>query len=256
MRDLPKNRFKAAISRGEVQVGLWNSLVSAVAAEIVSQSGYDWLLFDSEHSPVEIAGLLPLLHAVAAGNSHAAVRVAWNDPVLIKRALDLGAQTLFVPFVETADEASRAVSAATYPPDGIRGVSGASRATGYGRVAGYAAKAGQEICLIVQVETRGAVQRIEEIAAVPGVDGVFIGPSDLSAAMGHPGQPDHPEIQGAIRDAGSRIAATGKPAGILARNSDEARRYIGWGFTFVAAGLDSVLLARAADVLAQAVKEG
>ena len=249
--ELSKNTFKANMASGQLQIGLWCSLCSNIAAELVSYSGFDWLLLDTEHSPNEVPDILAQLQASARGTAHQVVRPAWNDPVLIKRYLDIGAQTLLLPYVQTADEARAAVEATRYPPQGIRGVTGSGRASRFGRVTDYLKKANDEVCVLVQVETREALAEIDRIAAVPGVDGVFIGPSDLSASFGQIGNPAHPAVQQAIEDAGKRIRAAGKGAGILTGNEDEARRYIGWGYNFVAVGTDLVMLARAADTLAQ-----
>ena len=182
------------------------------------------------------------------------IRPAWNDAVLAKRALDIGAQSLLFPYVQNAEEARRAVASTRYPPQGIRGVSVAARASRYGRTPGYLAKANAEICVLVQVETRSALGEIEAIAEVDGVDGVFIGPSDLAASLGHLGNPQHPDVQKAIEDAVKRLKAVGKPAGILTGNEEEARRYIAWGYLFVAVGADVGLLARNADALAKKFK--
>ena len=254
--ELSRNRFKQAIAAGQVQIGLWSSLCNSIAAEIVADSGFDWILFDSEHSPNEIPGLMAQLQASARGTASAIVRPAWNDAVLIKRVLDIGAQSILVPYVQDAEEARRAVAAIRYPPAGIRGVAAASRASRYGRVTDYLKKADSEICLLVQVETRAALDRLEAIAAVDGVDGVFIGPSDLSASFGHIGHPQHAEVQKALEDGVRRLKAIGKPAGILTLSEEEARRYIGWGYTFVAVGSDIGLLARGADALAKRFKAG
>jgi len=252
--DLPRNEFKHAIAGGRLQIGLWSSLASNIAAEIVADAGFDWILFDSEHSPNEVPALLAQLQAAARGSATAVVRPAWNDAVLIKRVLDLGAQSVLVPYVQNAEEARRAVAAVRYPPAGIRGVAAATRASRYGRVTDYLKKADGEICLLVQVETRAALDGLEAIAAVDGVDGVFIGPSDLSASLGHIGNPQHPEVQRALEDGVRRLKAVGKPAGILTLNEEEARRYIGWGYTFVAVGSDVGLLGRGADALAKRFK--
>jgi len=248
--DMPRNAFKHAIARGELQIGLWCSLCSPIATEIVSHSGFDWLLLDTEHSPNEVPDILAQLHAAQAGTASCVVRPAWNDLVLIKRHLDIGAQTLLVPYVQTPEEAKRAVEAVRYPPRGIRGITGSGRASRYGRAKDYLKNASDEIALLVQVETREALKQIEAIAGVEGVDGVFIGPSDLSGSFGHIGNPAHPEVQEAIRDAGKRIRDAGKAAGILTANEDEARRYIDWGYNFVAVGADLGLLAKNADALA------
>jgi len=254
--DLPENGFKRAIAAGRLQVGLWSSLCSNIAAEIVADAGFDWILFDSEHSPNEIPGLLSQLQAAARGTAAAIVRPAWNDAVLIKRVLDIGAQSILVPYVQNAEEAGRAVAAVRYPPAGIRGVAAAARASRYGRVKDYLKTADREICLLVQVETRTALAALEAIAAVEGVDGVFIGPSDLSASFGHIGNPQHPEVQNALEQAARRLKVLGKPAGILTLSEEEARRYIGWGYCFVAVGSDTGLLGRGADALAAKFKTG
>ncbi|MEN3165419.1 HpcH/HpaI aldolase/citrate lyase family protein [Tistrella mobilis] len=248
----PRNDFKRRLTAGEVLNGFWLSLASPVASEALSLAGFDWLLFDGEHSPVDVAGVQPLLQAAATGTASAVVRPAWNDKVLIKRLLDIGAQTLLVPFVQSAEEAAAAVLASRYPPHGVRGVAGATRASRYGQTEDYFAVANREICVLVQVETGEALGRLEEIAAVDGVDGVFIGPSDLAASMGHLGRPGHPEVQAALKDAAARIAATGKAPGILATNAADARRYVDWGYRFVAAGVDiGVLMAGAKAMLAE-----
>jgi 4-hydroxy-2-oxoheptanedioate aldolase len=254
--DLPRNEFKHAIAAGKLQIGLWCSLCSNVAAEIVSHSGYDWLLLDTEHSPNEVPDILSQLQATQAGTASAIVRPAWNDMVLIKRYLDIGAQTLLIPFVQNADEARAAVAATRYPPDGIRGITGSGRASRYGRVKDYLKNAGSEICVLVQVETRSALDQIEAIASVDGVDGVFIGPNDLSASFGQIGNWGHPDVQAALEDAVKRLKKIGKPAGILTPNEEEAKRFIQWGYTFVAVGSDIGLLAKNADGLAKRFKSG
>jgi len=249
--DLPRNTFKHAIAKGELQIGLWCSLCSPITAEIVCHSGFDWLLLDTEHSPNEVPDVLSQLQAVQTGSASPIVRPAWNDIVLIKRLLDIGAQSLLIPFVQTAEEARRAVEATRYPPGGIRGITGSGRASRYGRVTNYLKNASQEICLLVQVETKSALDRIEEIASVDGIDGIFIGPNDLAASFGHIGNWAHPEVQLALEDAVRRLKKIGKPAGILTPNEEEAKRFIQWGYTFVAVGADLGLLARGADALAK-----
>lgn len=253
--DLPRNAFKAALARGERQIGLWSSLCSTIAAEVVSLSGFHWMLLDTEHSPNELPDLLGQLQAMAPGTASAVVRPAWNDPVLLKRILDIGATSVLVPFVQNVEEAERAVAACRYPPHGVRGITASGRASRYGRVPDYLRRAEGEICVLLQIETGVALTRLEAIAAVPGVDGIFIGPADLSASMGHLGQPGHPDVQAAIRDAGARLRAIGKPAGILAGNEADARRYMEWGYAFVAVGSDIGLLARASDALAKAFQD-
>lgn len=245
----PRNVFKARLRAGEALHGLWMSIPSPVTAEALSLVGFDWLLFDTEHAPVDLASLQPLLQAAAAGPSAHVVRPAWNDKVLIKRALDMGAQTLLVPFVQTAAEVAEAVAACRYPPHGVRGVAGGTRASRFGQTSDYFRIANDEICLLVQIETGEALARLEEIASVPGVDGVFIGPSDLAASMGHLGNPAHPEVQAALEDAIRRLQKLGIPGGILATTAADARRYLSWGYAFVAGSVDLGLLIGAAKTV-------
>ena len=253
--ELPKNDFKAAIRAGQRQVGLWSSLCNNISTEIIAYSGFDWILLDTEHSPNELPNLLSQMQAMAAGTASAIVRPAWNDKVLIKRILDIGAQSILVPYVQTAEEAEKAVAATRYPPHGVRGVTGSGRAARYGRVGNYLQTANDEICVLVQVETQNALENLEAIGSVEGVDGVFIGPADLAASWGHVGNPQHPDVQGAIKDAVTRLQVIGKPGGILTFNAEEAQKYIDWGFTFVAVGSDLGLLARGADALAGQFKQ-
>jgi 4-hydroxy-2-oxoheptanedioate aldolase len=254
MTDMPRNAFKHALAAGKLQIGLWSSLASNVAAEIISDSGFDWILLDTEHSPNEIPGLVSQLQALRGGTATPIVRPAWNDAVLAKRILDIGAQSLLFPYVQNVNEARAAVASTRYPPQGIRGVAVSARASRYGRTPGYLTKANSEICVLVQVETAQAMRELEAIAKVEGVDGVFIGPSDLAASLGHLGNPQHPEVQKVIEDAGRRLKAIGRAAGILTGNEDEARRYMDWGYLFVAVGADVGLLARNADALAKKFK--
>jgi 4-hydroxy-2-oxoheptanedioate aldolase len=249
--DLPRNAFKAALARGELQIGLWSSLCSPIVAEIIGHSGFDWILVDTEHSPNEPPAVLAQLQAMQAGTATPIVRPAWNDPVLLKRLLDIGTQAVLVPFVQNAEEAAKAVAACRYPPAGIRGITVSGRGSRYGRVPDYLKRADAEICVLVQVETGEALAQLESIASVDGVDGVFIGPADLSASLGHIGNPGHPEVQDAIKGAVERLAAVGKPAGILTPSEADARRYIEWGYRFVAVGSDLGLLTRHADALAK-----
>lgn len=252
---LPPNKFKAALREKKQQIGLWSSLCSNIVAEIIAGSGFDWIVLDGEHAPNEIPGLLSQLQAMEKGTAEPVVRAPWNDAVVIKRILDVGARSLLVPFVQNAEEARRAVAATRYPPQGIRGVSVGPRANQYGRVANYHHLANAEICVLVQVETRSALKEIESIASVEGVDGVFIGPSDLAADFGHLANPRHPEVQAAIADGCARIRAAGKVAGMLTGDPEEAARYLEAGFTFVAVGSDSGVLARGTEKLAALFKK-
>jgi 4-hydroxy-2-oxoheptanedioate aldolase len=248
---MPRNRFKEAILHGRQQIGLWLTLSNAYAAEAVAGAGFDWLLLDTEHSPGDVLTVLAQLQALAGYPLVSpVVRPACNDPVLIKRHLDLGAQSLLIPYVQSAEEAAAAVAATRYPPAGIRGVSAMTRATRFGRVPGYAEEADSEICLLVQIETQLGLDAVEEIAAVEGVDGVFVGPGDLAASLGYIGALDHPAVIAAVEDAITRIVAAGKPAGILTTNEAFAARCVALGTSFTAVGVDAAMLARAADALA------
>ncbi len=248
---LPQNRFKRALREGRQQIGLWCSLPGSYVAEAVAGSGFDWLLFDTEHSPTDPLSLLPQLQTIAAYDVSAVVRPASNDPVLIKRILDLGAQTLLIPYVQNADEARAAVRAMRYAPQGIRGVAGLTRATRFGRIPGYAKVAADELCLLVQVETQEALGQLEAIAAIEGVDGIFIGPADLAASLGIAGELGNPKLIATIEDAIRRIRACGKPAGILTPDNAFAARCIELGTIFTAVGVDAGILARGTEALAQ-----
>jgi 4-hydroxy-2-oxoheptanedioate aldolase len=252
--EINKNIFKQAIQQRRLQIGLWSSMCSNIGAEIVAYSGFDWILLDTEHSPNELPGLLSQLQALKGGTASPVVRAAWNDTVLIKRILDVGAQSILLPYVQTPEEAKRAVQAVRYPPNGVRGVAGGSRASNFGRVNGYLGKADAEICLLIQVETKSALDQIEAIASVEGIDGVFIGPADLSGSLGHLGNAQHPDAQAAMKDAAARLAKVGKAAGILTGVEAEAKRYIEWGYNFVAVGTDTALLRNASDNLVKTFK--
>src|SRR5579863_9134694 len=171
--EMPENRFKRAIAQGARQIGLWLSLASPAATEVAAGAGFDWVLIDMEHAPNELPDVAHHLRAAEGGTAEPVVRVPWNEPVMVKRLLDIGARSLLFPFVQSADEASRAVAATRYPPEGIRGFAGTTRANRYGRVAGYAQRASEEICVLVQCETRKAVADIAAIAAIDGIDGIF-----------------------------------------------------------------------------------
>jgi len=244
-----ENRFKRGLAEGRAQIGLWSSLANPVSIEVLADTGFDWILVDTEHAPSDLPQVHAQLQALARGGASPIVRPAWNDAVMIKRLLDIGAQSLLIPFVENAEEARRAVAATRYPPAGIRGVSVATRANGFGRIRDYFARAEEELCVLVQVETSRAVAAIPEIAAVPGVDGIFIGPSDLAADLGHLGQSGHPQVMDVISAGIAAIRAAGKAAGILAPQEDHARRWLAEGCGFVAVGSDLGLLARGSEAL-------
>jgi 4-hydroxy-2-oxoheptanedioate aldolase len=253
---LPENRFKHAIREGRQQIGLWCSLPGGFAAELLAGSGFDWLLLDTEHSPGDPLTVLEQLQAIAPYDVSPIVRPASNDTVLIKRFLDMGAQTLLVPYVQSAQEARAAVAAMHYAPQGVRGVAGTTRATRFGRVEGYHKRASEELCLLVQVETQESLNALEDIAAVDGVDGVFVGPGDLAASLGYPGQLMHPTVVAAVEDAIKRIRACGKPAGILTPDNAFAARCIELGTVFTAVGSDLGVLARGTEKLVAQFKAG
>ena len=253
--ELPVNAFKRALGAGKPQMGLWSSLSSSYTVEVIAGAGFDWILLDSEHSPADIENLLLQLQAAAPYPTHPVVRVPWNDMVTIKRVLDIGAQSILVPYVSTAAEARAAVSYTRYPPGGVRGVAGTTRATRFGRVKDYARRAHEEICVLVQVETQPALANIEEICAVDGVDGVFIGPADLHASMGFPGEIANPKVKPLIDDAIRRIRKSGKAPGILTPNEADARHWLECGTLFCAVGADVGILARGAEALAAKFKK-
>lgn len=253
--ELTPNRFKRRLLAGETLYGLWSTIPDAMAVEALSGAGFDWMVLDTEHTSVEVSQLLPLLQAAAPHPTDCIVRPVVNDTALIKRHLDQGAQTLILPQIQSADEAKAAVAATRYPPRGARGVAGTMRAAGYGRIKDYARQADGEICLILQVETATAMDRLEEIAGVDGVDAIFIGPSDLAASMGYLGEPGHPKVREAILTAIDRLAVIGKPAGFLSLDPDFARTAVARGAQFAAVGLDMALLVNAADALCRSFKD-
>lgn len=255
------NLFKRALQAGQPQIGLWSTLPSPYVSELIAGSGFDWLLLDTEHTPTDVPQMVQQLQGVAAAQvrpgctpTQAVVRPAWNDKVLIKRYLDIGAQTLLLPFVQNAAEAQAAVEAVRYAPQGIRGMGGSMRASNFGRDGDYVSKASDEICLLVQVETRDALVNLEEIASVDGIDGVFIGPADLSASMGYAGHSTHPDMTAIIDDALERVRQCGKAPGILVTNPDRVQACIHHGALFVAVGMDMLLLRNGADALAARFK--
>ena len=255
----PTNTFKQALLTAQPQIGLWVGLADGYAAEIVAGTGYDWLLIDGEHAPNDVRSVLAQLQAVASAGSalpdgatrpHPIVRVPVGETSLIKQYLDIGAQTMLVPMVDTADQAARLVQAMRYPPEGIRGMGSAlARASRWQAYPNYLHEANAQTCLLVQAETVEAMKNIDAIAATPGVDGVFIGPADLSASMGFVGQPNHPDVQAAIADGIARILKAGKAPGILSTTEEQARKWLAAGALFVAVGVDTMLLAAAAKQL-------
>lgn len=253
--DIPRNALKAALHSKQRQIGFWSNLASNLSVEILAGAGFDWILLDTEHSPNELSGVLSQLQAAAAYPSSAVVRVPWNDMVMIKRFLDLGAQSLLVPYVSNAEEARLAASYVRYPPRGLRGVAASTRAGRWGRVRDYAKRAHEETCLIVQAETREALENLEAICAVEGIDGVFIGPSDLHASLGFPGETANPQVRALIDRAIGRIRAAGKAPGILTSVEADARHWLECGALMVAVGSDSAVLARGTEALAQKFRQ-
>ena len=243
--ELPVNLFKKAM-REKGALGVWSMSGSPLVAEALGCAGYDFVVLDMEHAPNDVPRMLPLLQAVAGTPAASLVRLPWNDTVIVKQVLDIGANSIMFPYVQNAEEARRAVAATRYPPDGVRGVAGMSRATRFGGVSGYFAKAADELCVVLQLETVEAVANLAEIAAVAGVDSIFIGPSDLSASMGLVGQVDHPSVQEVLAKAAKACAAAGKPVGILASSAARASDYFGYGYDWVASGSDLALMMGAA----------
>ena len=258
----PQNLFKQAMAQRQAQLGLWLGLADAYSTEILAGTGYDWLLVDGEHAPNDLRSTLHQLQAIASATSalppgtpapHPVVRVPVGDASLIKQVLDLGAQTVLVPMVDTAEQARQLVRATRYAPEGIRGMGSAlARSSRWQAYPDYVHEANAQVCLLVQAETVEAMVDLDAIAATPGVDGVFIGPADLSASMGHPGNPGHPDVQAAIHDGIRRILQAGKAPGILATTEAQAHTWLAAGAVFVAVGIDTMLLASAAsDLLAR-----
>jgi 2-keto-3-deoxy-L-rhamnonate aldolase RhmA len=250
------NPFRRLLQRqgGPSPVGTWAMSASPLVAEALGHAGFDWAVVDMEHAPLDLGHVVQLLQAIAGTPLVPVLRVPWNDTVTIKRVLDAGAQTLLVPFVQDADEAARAVAASRYPPQGVRGMAAMSRASRFGTAPGYLKAANQGISVIVQLETPQAVAQLEAIAAVDGVDALFIGPADLSAAMGHVGELAHPELLAVMADAVRRGHALGKPVGTVGGTPEVVAQYRAIGFDFVAVGSDLGLLMRAAQGALAAVR--
>jgi 4-hydroxy-2-oxoheptanedioate aldolase len=249
---LRTNQFKHRLNGGEKQAGLWLTLESSNATEVLAGAGYDWLLLDMEHTTVDPSQIAGHVRAALGGTAELAVRIPWNEPIMVKRLLDAGVRTLMFPCVQSAAEARAAVAATRYPPHGIRGVSGNMRGNSFARVKDYAETYQHEQCVIVQLESLKAIAAIEEIGAVEGIDALFIGPNDLAATMGLFGKPGAPEVKAVIADAIVRIKKTRKAAGILNYNIPEARALFKAGFDFIAVNSDTSILARQSEaILAQ-----
>ena len=253
--ELPRNKFKQGLASGNTQYGLWLGLPDSSVAEIAAGAGFDWLLIDHEHGPFELRDIMGHLQAIAPYPVAPIVRPVEGNPALLKKMLDMGVQSFLVPMVDDAAQAQAVVHALRYPPAGKRGLgTSMARAARWNQVPGYLQKANEEICLIVQVETAGAMANLDAILAVEGVDGVFIGPSDLSASMGHIGNAAHPEVVEAINKGLGAIAAAGKYAGMLCMDPALVEGYVAQGASFVGVGVDTVLLTQGAGKLVRQFK--
>ncbi|WP_221801496.1 4-hydroxy-2-oxoheptanedioate aldolase [Oceanobacter mangrovi] len=252
----PINQFKQAMLAGDqAQIGLWLGLANSYTAELLAGAGFDWLLIDAEHAPNDLQTILGQLQAIAPYPVTPIVRPPWPDAVRIKQILDLGAQTILAPMVESGEQAADVVAATRYPPQGIRGVGSAlARASAFNRVPQYLQTANEQMCVLIQIETPAGVAALDDILAVEGVDGVFIGPSDLSASMGYIGNPGHPEVQAVIEESIAKIVAAGKAPGILIADQALAQRYIELGALFVGVGTDTGLLMKSSNELAAKFK--
>ncbi|SMP30856.1 HpcH/HpaI aldolase family protein [Shimia sagamensis] len=248
------NPFLTAIREGKPQIGLWVSLGDPLTTEVVAGAGYDWLLLDMEHGAGELSDVQAQMQVIKGYDSTAIVRPDWNDPVKVKRLMDMGAPGLLFPMVQNAEEAAAAVAATRYPPKGMRGYGGTTRATGFGRDKSYTSTVDDQTAVLVQVESLQALDNVEAIATTDGVDGVFFGPADIAADMGYLGQAMHDDVWAKILPAAMRLISKKIPVGTLVRDVDFARRLLGAGFTLVACGSDAGLLARAADTLLEDVK--
>ena len=241
--DMPSNRFKHLIAHGgRVPLGCWLVSGSAVTAEAMGCAGYDFLVLDTEHTPIDMAGIAETLRTIEGTPAGVLVRLPWNDPVFVKRTLDAGAQSLMFPFIQAADEARRAVASTRYPPEGVRGVAAVHRASRYGNVANYQKNAAAALCVVCQIETLDALDRLPEIAAVPGVDALFIGPADLSASMGLLGNMAHPDVLAKLEQGAQACRRLGKPVGIVGPTPEMVAKYVEFGFSWVALGSDIALM--------------
>lgn len=250
------NYFKRKL-KTEQQIGLWVGLADAYGTEIAANAGYDWLLIDGEHAPSDLRTTLSQLQSIAAYPSQAVVRPPIGSVQLIKQLLDIGAQSLLIPMVETVEQAELMVKAVRYPPEGVRGVGAAlARATRWNSIPNYYQKAHEDICLLIQIESVKGLENLDEILKIEGIDGVFIGAVDLSATMGYEGNPNHPEVQKAVVDAIQRIRAAGKAAGILSTQHEVTQKYLDLGTEFVAVGVDTSVLMNSLRELLSRYKQG
>jgi 2-dehydro-3-deoxyglucarate aldolase/4-hydroxy-2-oxoheptanedioate aldolase len=253
--DMPVNAFKRSLAASDVPIGTWLMSASHAAAEALGCLGFDFLVVDMEHVPIDVPQTLTLLQAIAGTSARAVVRLAWNDPVLAKRVMDLGAQTLMFPFVQDAEEARRAVAATRYPPLGNRGFAAMHRASRYGTASDYARRANDEACVIVQLETVEAIERVESIAAVPGVDAIFVGPGDLAATSGHIGDIAHADVQARLRLCAQTCRRLHKPVGIVGPTPEMVGQFVENGYSFVAVASDMGMLLRQAGTFLARMRE-
>ena len=254
--DLPVNLFKRAITSGGTPVGTWLSSGSPATAEALGSIGFDFVVVDTEHTPIDVPQMTEILRAVAGTPAQPIVRPPWNDMVMVKRVLDAGAQTVLFPFVQDEAEARRAVASTRYPPGGVRGVAGTHRGSRFGAVKNYLKSANAEMCVIVQIETLAALGRLEAIAAVDGVDSIFVGPNDLAASMGHLGDTGHATVQDKLRFAAQECRRLGKPCGIVGQNPESVATFVDYGYSWVAVSSDmGMMVSRASDWLAQVRKK-
>lgn len=244
------NPFRDALRQRKKMIGFWCMAASNVVTEVLSGAGFDWLLIDSEHSTNDLSSLVVQSQVMKNCGTACVVRPPWNDFVMIKRLMDVGFWNFLIPMVQTEEEARAAVEATRYPPAGIRGVSTFSRANDFGNLSGYHAAANDCTAVTIQVETKTTLDELEKICAIDELDGVFLGPQDFAASLGHMLDPGHPDVQEGIKHVVDVATANGKAAGILTPNEEDARRYIDWGYSFVAVGVDLGLLKSTAAALA------
>ena len=250
-----ENKFKKKLLAGERQIGAWNTVCNGSVSELFGYSGFDWVVIDTEHAPSDPIVALGQLQALEATDSSAIVRPATNDTVLIKRFLDIGFQTLIIPFIQNGLEARQAVYSMRYPPEGIRGVAGTSRATRYGTISDYAREAHQQLCLVLQLETIEALDNLEDIASTKGVDGLFIGPGDLAASLGYLGNPSHPEVKRVIKETIFKIKGLGMPVGIFSLDLEYAEECFNYGVDFISVAMDTNLLMKSSKQIVSRFKK-
>jgi 4-hydroxy-2-oxoheptanedioate aldolase len=255
-QQLTPNMFKRNLTAGKQQIGMWLAMDSLMATEILAGSGYDWLLLDMEHACIDVSEVLNHLRAAKGGTAELVVRIPWSDPIMMKRLLDAGVRSFMIPMVQSAAEAQLVVDATRYPPHGIRGLAGNTRASNFNRIPSYVSSCQEEQCIVVQIETPAAVEAIETIGAIDGIDGLFIGPNDLSANMGFTGKAGAPEVKQLVARALQKMKATGKAPGILNFVPTEARALLASGFVFIAVGSDASIVARRSETLLQEIKSG